>query len=163
MGSRSPTNLIWLILGLAAFFLLHNRHIGGQAPDFALQGVYGGDDYHLDSFHGKSVLLVFWTTSCGICRHELPILDRVYSAAARNNVEIACVNIGDIDGAREILRPLRFHLNLVDPDGSVAHSYGVSGVPELVLVGADKKIKWSASGLQSEETLLAKLAPATRD
>jgi hypothetical protein len=68
-------------------------------------------------------------------------------------MEIACVNIGDIDGAREVMRPLRLRLNLVDPDGTVAHNYGVDGVPKLVLVGADGKIKWSGSGFQSEATL----------
>jgi cytochrome c biogenesis protein CcmG/thiol:disulfide interchange protein DsbE len=157
MAGRSPKKLIWIIGGLVAVLFLRNNQVGRQAPDFTLEGAYGAD-YHLDSFRGKSVLLVFWTTNCGICRHELPIIDGLYRAAERNHVEIACVNIGDIDGAREIMRPLRLRLNLVDPDGSVARSYGVNGVPKLVLVGADGKIKWSASGLQSEATLRHLLA-----
>jgi thiol-disulfide isomerase/thioredoxin len=116
-----------------------------------LQGAYGGE-YRLDSFRGRPVLLVFWTTGCGFCRHELPILDRLHAEAARNGVEIACVNIGDLDGARQVMRPLHL-LNLVDADGSVARSYRVSGVPKLVLVGADGKIKRSAPGMQGEASL----------
>ena len=98
------------------------------------------------------MLLVFWNTNCGICRHELPILDSLYAEASRNGVEIAGVNIGDVDGAREVMRPLHL-LNLVDEDGSAARSYSVSGVPKLVLIGADGKIWRSASGMRGEAAL----------
>ena len=69
-------------------------------------------------------------------------------------MEIACVNIGDLDGARDVMRPLHL-LSLVDADGSAARSYGVSGVPKLVLIGADGKIKRSSSGMEGESTLRA--------
>jgi predicted DsbA family dithiol-disulfide isomerase len=41
----------------------------------------------------------------------------------------------------------------VDADGRAAQSYGVSGVPKLVLIGADGKIKHSAAGMEREESL----------
>ena len=151
MGNRSSNPLIWIAAAVAVFLFLRHNDVGRKAPDFALQGAYGGE-YRLDSFHGKPVLLVFWSTNCGICRHELPILDNLHSEAARNGVEIACVNVGDVDGARDFMRPLHL-LNLVDPDGSAARSYGVSGVPKLVLIGADGKIKRSASGMEGESGL----------
>jgi peroxiredoxin len=153
MAERSSNALIWIAGGLAVFLFFRHNEIGRQAPDFALRGAYGGE-YRLDSFRGKSVLLVFWNTNCGICRHELPILDSLYGEAARKGVEIACVNIGDVDGAREVMRPIHL-LNLVDADGSAARSYGVSGVPKLVLIGADGKIKRSAPGMQGEAALRA--------
>lgn len=151
MAERYANPLIWIAVAAALFLFLRHNDIGRQAPEFTLQGAYGGD-YHLDSFRGRPVLLVFWTTSCGICRHELPILDSLYGEASRNGVEIACVNIGDVDGAREVMRPLHL-LNLVDADGRAAQSYGVSGVPKLVLIGADGKIKHSAAGMEREESL----------
>ncbi len=153
MGDRSSSPLIWIAAALVVLLFLRHNEVGRAAPDFALRGAYGGE-YSLDSFRGKPVLLVFWTTSCSICRHELPILDNLFPDAMRNGVEIAAVNIGDEDGAREVLRPLHL-LNLVDADGSVARSYGVSGVPKLVLIGADGKIKRSESGLARESTLRA--------
>jgi len=151
MPGRSSSALIWVAAGLALVVFLRRDQVGRAAPDFDLQGAYGGQ-YHLDSFHGRPLLLVFWTTSCSICRHELPILDRLYSEAARNGVELAGVNIGDVDGAREVMRPLHL-LNLVDPDGRAARSYRVSGVPKLVLIGADGKIKRAAAGLEEEADL----------
>jgi len=153
MSGRSSSPLIWFAAAVGLFLFLGRNEIGRRAPDFALQGAYGGE-YRLDSFRGKSVLLVFWNTNCGICRQELPILDSLDREAARNGVEIAGVNIGDSEGAREVMRPLHL-LNLVDPDGRAARSYGVSGVPKLVLIGADGKIKRSASGMEGEEALRA--------
>jgi peroxiredoxin len=151
VADRSSNPLIWIAAGVAVFLFLRHNEVGRQAPDFALQGAYGGE-YRLDSFRGKPVLLVFWNTNCGICRHELPILDSLYAEASRNGVEIAGVNIGDVDGAREVMRPLHL-LNLVDADGRAAQSYDVSGVPKLVLIGADGKIRHSASGMRGEATL----------
>src|ERR1017187_10306307 len=98
MADRSSSPLIWLTPGLAVFLFLRHNEIGRQAPDFALQGAYGGVD-RLASLRGRPVAFVLWNTNCGICRHELPILDRLNGEAARNGVEIACVNIGDVDGA----------------------------------------------------------------
>jgi len=31
----------------------------------------------VSAYRGKAVLLIFWLTACGICRHELPLLDRL--------------------------------------------------------------------------------------
>ena len=151
MADRSSSPLLWIAAAVAVFFFLRHSEVGREAPEFALQGAYGGE-YHRDSFRGRPVLLVFWTSSCGICRHELPVLDGMYGEAVRNGVEIAGVNIGDVEGARDVMRPYRL-LNLVDPDGSAARSYGVSGVPKLVLIGADGKIKRSASGWENESSL----------
>jgi peroxiredoxin len=153
VADRSSSALIWIAAGFAAFLFFRHNEVGRQAPEFALQGAYGGE-YRLDSFRGRPVLLVFWTTNCGICRHELPILDSLHGEAARNGVEIACVNVGDVEGARDVMRPLHL-LNLVDPDGRAAQSYGVGGVPKLVLIGADGKIQRSASGMEPESTLRA--------
>lgn len=151
MADRSSSPLVWIAAAVVVFLFLRHNEVGRQAPDFTLQGAYGGE-YRLDSFSGRPVLLVFWSTNCGICRHELPILDSLYGEAARNGVEIACVNIGDVNGARKVMRPLHL-LNLVDADGSAARSYGVGGVPKLVLIGADGKIKHSSSGMEGESTL----------
>jgi peroxiredoxin len=151
MDDRSSSPLLWIAAAVLLFLFLRHSDVGRAAPEFALQGAYGGE-YRLDTFRGKPVLLVFWMTSCGICRHELPLLDRMQGEAARDGVEIAGVNIGDVEGAREVMRPLHL-LNLVDREGQAARSYGVSGVPKLVLIGADGKIKHSASGMLSEDRI----------
>jgi peroxiredoxin len=134
-------------------FLLRDGMTGREAPDFSLREAYGGQ-VQLQSLRGRPVLLVFWTTSCGICRHELPVLDRLADEFRGRGVEMLAINLGDLEGARQYMR--QNHLNLttlVDTDGIVAQKYSVNGVPKLVLVGADGRIKQARAGMQSERTV----------
>jgi peroxiredoxin len=134
-------------------FLLRDGMTGREAPDFSLREAYGGQ-VQLQSLRGRPVLLVFWTTSCGICRHELPVLDRLADEFRGRGVEMLAINLGDLEGARQYMR--QNHLNLttlVDTDGIVAQKYSVNGVPKLVLVGADGRIKQARAGMQSERAV----------
>jgi peroxiredoxin len=151
------------ILILAAFlFLQWDGMAGKPAPDFTLNQAYGGR-VDLHAYRGRPVLLAFWLTSCGICRHELPLLDRLRPEFSARGVEVLAVNIRDVDGAREFMASKNLHLtNLIDADGETAEHYGVSGVPKLVLIGGDGKIRKSAAGFQDERTLRAWMASVTR-
>jgi peroxiredoxin len=145
------------IVGVAVillFFALNWDGMAGRdAPDFSLDQAYGGR-IDLSAYHGRSVLLVFWLTSCGICRHELPLLDRLRTEFHARGVEIVAVSIRDADGAREFMGSERLGLvSLIDPDGATAEKYKVSGVPKLVLIGPDGKIRRSAAGWQGEGAL----------
>jgi peroxiredoxin len=149
------------VLGIAALlFLQWDSMAGRPAPDFTLNQAYGGR-VDLSAYRGKAVLLVFWLTSCGICRHELPLLDRLSPEFRAHGVEVLAINIRDIDGAREFMATRRLRLtNLIDPDGETAERYRVSGVPKLVLVGPDGKIRRTAAGWQDERTLREWLSSA---
>lgn len=138
---------------LAVLFLNWDSTAGRPAPDFVLAQAYGGT-VNLSSYRGRSVLLVFWTTSCSICRRELPMLDRLRTDFGARGVEVLAVNIRDLDGAREFMASEHLRLtNLIDTDGAAAERYKVQGVPKLVLIGPDGKIRRSAAGWQSERTL----------
>jgi peroxiredoxin len=150
------------IVGLCAILLFFARNwdsmAGKEAPDFTLDQAYGGR-VDLSAYRGRPVLVVFWLTSCGICRHELPLLDRLRTDFRASGVEILAVNIRDLDGAREFMSGEHLGLtNLVDTDGQTAQKYKVSGVPKLVLIGPDGKIRRSAAGWQDEDTLRGWLA-----
>ena len=134
-------------------FLLRDGMTGREAPDFSLREAYGGQ-VQLQSLRGRPVLLVFWTTSCGICRHELPVLDRLAEEFRGRGVEMLAINLGDLEGARQYMRENHLNLTtLVDTDGIVGQKYNVNGVPKLVLVGADGRIKRAHAGMQSERTM----------
>jgi peroxiredoxin len=152
------------IVGLCVILLIFASNwdsmAGKDAPDFTLDQAYGG---HVDlaAYRGKLVLVVFWATSCGICRHELPLLDRLRAEFQARGVEILAVNIRDLNGAREFMSDEHLGLtNLVDAGGETAQTYKVSGVPKLVLIGPDGKIRRSATGWQDEGTLRGWLADA---
>lgn len=144
---------LFVLLGLAALFFLQDGVTGRDAPDFSLRDAYGGR-LELRSCRGRPVLLVFWAAYCGICRHQLPVLDRLASEFRGKGVEVIAINVGDLDGAREFMRSNHLGLtSLVDADGAVAQAYKVNGVPKLVLVGRDGKIKRAAVGMRSESAV----------
>jgi peroxiredoxin len=153
------------ILALAVgivFLLLRDGMTGRVAPGFSLREAYGGQ-VQLQSYRGRPVLLVFWTTSCGICRRELPLLDRLAGEFRGRGVEVLAINVGDLEGARQFMREKHLSLTtLVDMEGAVARDYAVSGVPKLVLVGADGRIKRARAGMQSERAVRQWLESVTR-
>lgn len=144
-----------ILLSLAAVAVLIYLRGGGlsgrEAPDFTVRGVYGGS-VELSSFRGRPLLVVFWTTSCGICRRELPIVDRI-AGEFEGRIDVLAINIGDLEGARNFMRVNQLRLtNTVDENGEVARRYGVHGVPRLVLIDAAGKVA-KESGSLSEAAL----------
>ena len=160
MERKGGMGVVGIAIVAAIVYLQWDSMAGRPAPDFTLDQAYGGR-MTLSAYHGRSVLLVFWLTSCSICRRELPLLDQLGTEFHSRGVEVLAVNIRDVDGAREFMATQRLGLtNLIDPDGQVAQRYGVSGVPKLVLIGPDGKIRRSAAGWQDEHSLREWLASA---
>src|SRR5690349_10872305 len=108
--------------------------VGSPAPSFNLRETFG--HVSLDSYRGHPVLLAFWTTSCGICRHELPILSKVGPEFQRKGIEILAVNLGADGDVNDFLRENHIRLrSAIDDDGATSQAYRVHGVPKLVLIG----------------------------
>jgi peroxiredoxin len=123
------------------------------APDFSLPGTYGGR-FDLASYRGRSVLLVFWTTSCPICQRELPMLSKLEPEFRNKGVSVLAINIGGEAGAGNFMSSNSVNLtSLSDDDGAVSRAHRVGGVPKLVLVGGDGKIRHSTSGWTGQRVL----------
>jgi peroxiredoxin len=138
---------------LAGLYLTRDGSLDQQAPGFSLPETYGGR-IDLDSYRGQPVLLVFWMTSCGICRRELPLVSRMAPEFRRKGIAVVAIHLGGGDEAREYLRQNDVAVtSLVDADGAVGQAYRVSGVPKLVLIGADGRIKKTDAGMAGESTL----------
>ena len=154
----------WFLAVVVGFvlFLSRDRLGGGPAPSFSLPETYGGR-VDLSSYKGRPVLLAFWTTTCGICRRQIPLLNRMSSEFRRSGVEVATIHLGAKSEARDYMRSNNISLTaLVDEEGATADAYRVSGVPKLVLVGADGKVLRSHAGMLGESSLREWIEAATR-
>lgn len=144
--------LLCIALGLG-LYLGRDGLLRQPAPAFSLPVVYGGQ-VDLNSYRGHPVLLVFWTTSCPICQRELPMLSQLEGEFRNHGVDIVAVHLGGEDQAAAFLDSNRVNLTCTyDSDGQIGRAYGVGGVPKLVLVGEDGKIKRSRTGWTSESVL----------
>ncbi len=108
------------------------------APNFTLSDL-NGRTVALSDYRGNFVLLNFTTTWCPYCKKILPFIKELHDKYTEKGLVIFAVDI------QESSRKVRSHAEkndipyavLLDEKADVAVSYGVKGVPMLVLI--DKK------------------------
>ena len=150
--TRLGTALLVTAILLGVYFL-RGGGLSKPAPAFSLPEPDGGQ-VDLASYAGRPVLLVFWTTSCPICQRELPMLNRMDWEFRDRGTDVLTVCLGGEDEARDYLSSNRIALKTVyDAQGKVGRAYSVGGVPRLVLIDKDGKVKRSTSGWTSEGEL----------
>ena len=132
--------------------------VGKPAPQFTLPLLEGGT-FQLASYQGKqTVLLDFWATWCGPCRVAMPTLVEVSRDYAAKGVRYFAVNLREKpDVIRKYLKEANLEIVVpLDEDGSIAKKYNVRGIPTMVIVGKDGKVKkvhvGSSAGLKKELT-----------
>jgi peroxiredoxin len=115
--------------------------VGKEAPDFELD-VIDGDKFHLAEHKGKIVVLDFWATWCSHCLETMPDFVRLSGDSAARNVEVVAINLEETPA--QITAVLKRHQWRVpvalDRDGVVAAKYGVTAIPQTVIIGPDGKV-----------------------
>jgi cytochrome c biogenesis protein CcmG/thiol:disulfide interchange protein DsbE len=129
--------------------------IGTPAPDFTLSSIGGGTPVRLDRLRGQVVVLNFWASWCTPCRTEAPTLADAYMQWHIAPVMFVGVLYQDEPTAAQafarregIVYPL-----VNDPGAKIAGEYGVSGVPETVIVSAAGVIVHHAYGAVTGQEL----------
>ncbi len=136
--------------------------VGKDAPDFTLPYVATGAaldptkaTLSLHDLRGRPVLLDFWATWCGPCRIEAPIVDRVSKRWRDQGVVVVGVNT-DAPGEGD---PRAFALAhglgypIVHDTGAAMRSYGIDGLPTLVVVSGAGKVIAVRTGVTEDAEL----------
>jgi peroxiredoxin len=119
-----------------------------QAPDFTLTSLTG-QKMRLSSYRGKVILLNFWATWCPPCREEVPSLAKLANAMTNSNFQMITVAI-DKEG-RKAVEEYFLHAGvllttLLDSDGAVGKTYGITGVPETFIIDKNGLIRKKVIG-----------------
>lgn len=130
----------------AAYALRHDPKVepaalvGKPVPDVALAALEDGRPVRLREFAaGKPMIVNFFASWCAPCEVEAPQLN----ALAAQGVRIVGVAYKDKpEATRAFLARLGdpYAARLLDADGRAGIEFGLTGVPETFLVGADGKI-----------------------
>lgn len=114
--------------------------IGSDAP--APLGLKrDGTQVEATQFKGKVLVVSFWASWCGPCRAELPVLEGI-QRVGKERVQVVVVNIEQREQFRRNAKTLE-SLALAfthDHNKLAADTYGVEGIPHMVIVGRDGRI-----------------------
>jgi thiol-disulfide isomerase/thioredoxin len=137
----------------------------GQIPPAYVGVTLENDPVLLTDLRGKAVVITFWATWCPYCLKELPILNGVQAAAGKDKLQVIAVNTESRDVFRKVSRALRsLDLQLAyDPDKKGQESYGVRGIPHMVIIGRDGNIVAIYRGYSEDklDDILASINRAT--
>jgi thiol-disulfide isomerase/thioredoxin len=153
----------------SAGFMLTPADQSQPATDLTLTEAQTGEAVSLlAAARQHPIVLDFWATWCGPCRAELPHLVAV---SRKYQGRVTFYGINSNDSPAKILAfskdfPLPFP-TLIDAHGAAAEAYGVNGIPRLVVIDTQDRIRLLASGYdpqadveedlgQDLKTLLAK-------
>jgi peroxiredoxin len=109
--------------------------LGKEAPSFHLVDLQG-KKVELSELRGKVVLLDFWSTACGPCIREMPLIQKV-AEEHKDELIVWGVSFDQPDRDRKwlLLHKQEFP-TLSDADYEVSDLYKVRGIPASVLIDA---------------------------
>ena len=124
----------------------NNTASGKKFLDFEMADV-NGKMHKLSEYvgNGKVVLIDFWASWCPPCRREMPHLVELYKEYKNKGFEIVGISLDSttekwMDGIKELGITWPQLSDLKDWDNEGVGLYGVSSIPETILVGADGNI-----------------------
>jgi len=136
---------------------LESMLTGQDAPSFRLMTL-DGQPFDSTQLAGKPAVLNFWSTWCGPCKYEHPLLQD----AARAHPDVVFLGVLYQDDPQKALTYLSragaAYPNLVDASNRVAIDYGVTGVPETFFISAAGTVVHKEAGPLTPPQLSAQLA-----
>jgi cytochrome c biogenesis protein CcmG, thiol:disulfide interchange protein DsbE len=157
IGVLLPVVVLLAFLAWAAFLQQRSLEIGtalarGETPPVpaAVLLAFDGRSVRLGDFRGHPVMLNFWASWCVPCAEEATILEAIWNEFRAKGVVVVGVDTQDLEepARRFLLRHGISYMNVRDPDGSLAHRFGTTGVPETFFIGRDGLIRGKFPGEQ---------------
>lgn len=110
---------------------------GPLAPTFEVSDAVSGKGLSLSHLKNKIIFVNFWASWCDPCKEEMPSIEALHREMASNS-DFVMVTILYKDSPKNALGYMKskgytFPV-YVDPGGSSARNYGVTGVPETYIV-----------------------------
>ena len=111
-----------------------------------------GSAFDVTPLAGKIVVLNFWATWCGPCRAEMPVLQRVADARAKQSVEVLLVNAIDSPTAiNHFLTKLPLNLPVLRLLPGTEVNWRQSALPATVVLDAQSRPRWVVVGKLDED------------
>lgn len=140
------------LMAVASLFpiLAEAPKVGGSLPDLSQFGLEGT----LPDMKGKVVLVDFWASWCGPCRHSFPALQEIHNKYKDKGVVVLGISLdeskSDMDG---FIKKMKVPFPVVrDAKGKLADQLSVASIPTSILVSGSGKILAIHNGYGGDKT-----------
>ena len=107
LGLRIIFSSVALLAGLGGFYLSRTTGVG-SADDASVASLRqlslpdaAGRPQALTQWEGKARVINFWATWCAPCREEMPILSKLATKYAANNLQIVGIAVDSVSNVRK--------------------------------------------------------------
>lgn len=141
--------VVAVVLTVTGAFSGSSRTTRRPAPALP-RTVLTGPRVTLADLRGTPVIVNFWASWCGPCRHEARALE-AFARTLHGRARLVGVDWNDgLRGARAFLRTYGWSFpTLRDADGSAGNAYGIVGLPTTFIVDRHGRIVRTLTGPQS--------------
>jgi thiol-disulfide isomerase/thioredoxin len=131
------------------------------APNFNATTT-AGEKFNNASVKGKVVLLEFWTTWCGYCLQEAPLVEQVNEEFAPKGLLVLTINVGE--SKKTVKKYLEQHPRktrvVLTDDTNLAAMFEAKVYPIYVVIDRDGNVAGTQKGAGGEGALRGLLAKA---
>ena len=110
---------------------------GNSAPDFQLKSL-DGRSIVLSELRDRPVMITFWTTWCGPCKHEMPLVQEIYEDKKWSDKGLVILAIDGAESESTVKKYLEdmgiTFTVMIDPDNKVFLDYNIRAIPTTFFV-----------------------------
>ena len=133
--------------------------VGQPAPEFTAPDLTN-QAISLSGYRGKKIVLLdFWATWCGPCKMAMPGLQSLLDDYKSRGLEVLSLNEGEsAEQAESFMKRKAYGFHVVlDADSAIGASYGVRGIPTLVVVDKNGIVRWIRVGYSPSDSDLRRV------
>jgi peroxiredoxin len=144
--------MVFILSGAGCAGAQESPLMGKKAPDFTLERLSGKSASLSELIKDKKAILFFFATWCPHCRSQLKEIAARKADFDKDGIVVALVDIGEPKNkVAEFLKTHGMDNDVfLDSQSFVSETYQVLGVPTLVFIGSDGRVRLVEYGLPDD-------------